>query len=368
MRIINFDEKSGEMVLKIEDEDDLWLLHNIIDRDDEVYARTTREIDMGNKSVRKSMYIGIKVDKVEFQPFTNRLRIHGTIIYHPEKYEEYGFLGSHHTINVKVSDEIKIKKSKWQKYIIKQIERSCGKSEKVLIISIDDEEAAAGVLRSYGLEIIFEMQLKIPGKREIEAREEKVNKELREISKKIMEIIERRDVEILVISGISYMREKLTEKILEDIKGLKKKPKIISEDTSNGGVRGLYETIKRESIIKALEKIKMIEDNKIVGEYLQTLIKEPSMAIYGLNDVYNASKLGIIKTLLISNRKLKTYDEEKEKIEEVIENVEKYNGEIRIISDESEAGRELNSIGGIAAILRYKMETPLKNVNTNIKS
>jgi len=360
MRIISFDEKSGELVLKVEDEDDLWLLHNIIEKDDEVYAKTTREINLGNESVRKSMYIGIKVDKVEFQPFTNRIRIHGTIIYHPEKYEEYGFLGSHHTINVKTSDEIKIKKDRWQKYIIKQIEKSCGKSERILIISIDDEEVAAGVLRSYGLEIIFEMQLKIPGKREAEVREEKIDKELREISNKIMEIINRRGIKILVISGISYMREKLTERILEDLKVLKEKPKIISEDTSNGGIRGLHETIKRESIIKALKKIKMIEDTKIIGEYLQMLIRKPSIAIYGINDVYNASKIGIIKTLLISNRKLKTYDEERKKIEEIIENVEKYGGEIRIISDESEAGKELNSIGGIAAILRYNMSNSFK--------
>lgn len=359
MKMIKWDEKNKELHLKIEDEDDLWILDTIIEKDDEVYAKTTREIKIGNEGVRKYMQIGIRVEKVEFQPFTNRLRINGVIIYHPEEYENYGFLGSYHTINIKASDEIKIIKSKWTKTIIKQIEEKCkikGENRNVLIIAIDDEEAAIGVIREYGIDIQFEVQIKLPSKREEKMREEKIEKVISEIARKVIEIIEKNHMKTIVVVGINYLREKLTSEISKETQKIKNKIILISEDTSNGGIRGINEALRKNSILKALKEIKMIEDSKIMEKYLEILAKEKGKATYGLNETYKAAKMGAVKTLMLSNRILKSYGEKREKIEEIIENVEKHGGEIRIISEISEAGKKLLSLGGIAAILRYKME------------
>ena len=100
----------------------------------------------------------------------------------------------------------------------------------------------------------------------------------------------------------------------------------------------------------------MIEDSKIMEDYLEILAKEKGKATYGLNETYKAAKIGAVKTLMISNRMLKSYGEKREKIEEIIEDVERQGGEIRIISEISEAGKKLLSLGGIAAILRYRIE------------
>ncbi|MCS7097060.1 MAG: mRNA surveillance protein pelota [Candidatus Methanomethylicia archaeon] len=357
MRIIKIDEKSKELQLKIEDDDDLWVLHNIIDEGDELYAKTTREIKIGDEGVRKSMYIGIKVEKIEFQPFTNRLRVGGPIIYHPEKYEEYGFMGAYHTIGIKAQDEVRIIKNKLLKSTLKYLERACKlKSEKILIVSIDDEEVAAGVMREYGIEIIFEIQMKLPGKKEAEIREEKVKEVMNEIITKIYEIIEGRKIKTIIISGISYLRERLTKEILNNKEKLKNII-LISEDTSSGGVKGINEILKKDSMTKALKTLKIIEDSKIMREYLEILSKNTRKVTWGISETYKVAKIGAIKTLIISNRLLRSCGEVGSKIEEIIEYVEKYGGEIRIISEMSEAGRELISLGGIVAILRYEVNS-----------
>lgn len=357
MKILKCDEKSRELRLKVEDEDDVWVLHTIIEIDDEIYTKTTREIKMGNESVRKYMQIGIKVEKVEFQPFTNRLRVNGIVIYHPEEYENYGFLGRHHTVSIEAPDEIRIIKKKWVKSIIKQIEERCKeKSRRILIVAIDDEEAAIGIIRDYGVEILFETQFKLPGKREEKMREKKIEKITSEISKKVIENVEKNNnLRTIIVVGINYLREKLTSKILNEQSKLKHKCVLISEDTSNGGIRGINEALKKDSLLKALKEVKVIEDSEMMEEYLKTLSKEERKVTYGLNETYKAAEMGAVKVLMISSRLLKNYGEIREKVEEIMEKVEKSGGEVRIISEMSEAGRELISLGGIASILRYKI-------------
>ncbi|MEM3616049.1 MAG: mRNA surveillance protein pelota [Candidatus Methanomethylicia archaeon] len=357
MRILKLNEKGGELQLRIDDDDDLWLLYHIIEKGDKVYANTTREIKFGDKSIRKLMYIGIDVIKVEYQPFTNRLRINGIIIYHPEKYENYGFIGEHHTISIKPSDEITIVRNNWPKYIIRQIEESCRKrQEKILIVSIDDEEIAVGIITGYGVEIIFEKTLSLPSKREAEIREEKLREEIKRVSDEIIGIILRKNLGILIITGLNYLRERLLLEIKGKIQDVKKDVTILSEDTSSGGIRGINETLKRESLAKALKRIKILEDERIMEEYLKILAKNPSKVTYGIEETTKAAKLGAVDVLLISSNMLKTYGDIREAIEEIIKELDNHNGRMRIISDLSEAGRELNGFGGIAAILRYKIE------------
>ena len=44
MRILQINEKQGIVKVKVESEEDLWILYTTIIKDDIVYARTTREI------------------------------------------------------------------------------------------------------------------------------------------------------------------------------------------------------------------------------------------------------------------------------------------------------------------------------------
>ncbi len=44
-----------------------------------------------------------------------------------------------------------------------------------------------------------------------------------------------------------------------------------------------------------------------------------------------------------------------EKLEQIMKTVESTKGNIHIISSEHEGGKKLNGLGGIAAILRYKL-------------
>src|SRR3990172_3771220 len=97
----------GEISLVTESLDDLWHLKYILEPDDLVYAFTKRRIEGATdklrpeKEAKRTVRLGINVEKVEFHKFSNRLRIHGTIVDGIDA-------GAYHTINVEEGTDISI--------------------------------------------------------------------------------------------------------------------------------------------------------------------------------------------------------------------------------------------------------------------
>ncbi|GAG39143.1 unnamed protein product, partial [marine sediment metagenome] len=77
MKILEIDKKSEIVSIRTEDLNDLWTLYNVIDKNDEVSARTNRRIVLkeGSKGERKQMNLILNVESVSFHEFTSRLRV-----------------------------------------------------------------------------------------------------------------------------------------------------------------------------------------------------------------------------------------------------------------------------------------------------
>ena len=104
MRVLHRDPKTGEIKMRVENPDDLWHLHNLLLPGDLVRASTTRREEVKSDKVRPErgekvrVTLTIRVEGVEFQAFSDRLRITGVIVDGPQD------LGRHHTLNIGVED------------------------------------------------------------------------------------------------------------------------------------------------------------------------------------------------------------------------------------------------------------------------
>ena len=107
MKILEIDKHHGYVKVRVEYDDDLWILCMVIASGDIVSALTIRDVRLGQEKHRIPMRLAIKVEKLEFQPFTGRLRIHGVIIKGPD---EYGLTVSHHTLSIDIGSEVKMVK------------------------------------------------------------------------------------------------------------------------------------------------------------------------------------------------------------------------------------------------------------------
>jgi len=356
LKILGSKIKKGIMKVLPDSLDDLWHLYNIILKNDEVYARTTRMVKVEEQYARPqkgkkvSVLLGLRVEKVLWDRILNRLRVHGIICGAPEK---ISVEGSHHTINVTVNKPITIVKSKWLKHELDRLHRATKvTTPPVIVISIDDEEYCVAVLRQYGVDVKVEEKTKLPGKLEAEkrtkAKQEFYRMALKSVSGVWMDLRSP-----IVIIGVGFVKNdfvKYVNQVAPDIA----EAVIDVKSVNSAGVAGIHEALRSGVFTTALKHIRIAEESKVMEEVLARLGKGSLKVTYGFEEVEKACSYGAVETLLLADVTLReASDEKREALENLMKEVEEKGGEISLISTEHEAGAKLLSLGGIAALLRF---------------
>ncbi len=87
----------------------------------------------------------------------------------------------------------------------------------------------------------------------------------------------------------------------------------------------------------------------MVEELLSEISKEGTYA-YGYNEVENALLAGAVKKLLVIDKLVR-----ERKVDELLRIASEKKTEIVIINLTHDSGKKLNALGGVAAILRYRI-------------
>jgi len=346
MKVIKRDLRGnkGEIKLISESLDDLWHLKYIIDKKDLVFMLTYRAIDGATDKIRstklpkKPVYLGIRVEELTFHKFSNRLRVHGII-------EEGADIGSHHTLNIEEGTELSIIKS-WARDQIKRIKEAVDASNRprVIIVTIEDGEAIFGVLRQYGVEKSF--SITGSGAKEDLQR---VNF-IKDVSAQLNNI--SRHAEAIIIAGPGFIKENFLKLLWESYPETAKK--CILDSTSSIGVSGFQEVLRRGTVDKIAKEMRITEEAKLIEVLLSEIAKDGT-ATYGYDEVKKALELGAIETLMIVDETLRDFRYSDTDIDRFLRDVERARGKIIVFSSEFEPGKRLKSLGGMAAILRFRV-------------
>lgn len=352
MRIVEKDLKNKTIEIEVEDIEDLWHLYNLIDIGDQICGYTMREVRIPKRDGSEErcgkhrVYMCIEVEDLQFQRFTENLRVRGKIISCPE---EIHAKGQYHTFSIKIGDCIKIIKKLWLSFHEERL-LLAGKKEKqnALIVTIDEEEAEIFLVRGDSTSHLMSISSNLPGKflnennRSSERRSYLLN-----IAKEIIRIADREKAHI-IIGGPGFTKNDLFSILKE------KDVNAILEDASSIGLSGVREIIKRGALSRIFKDSLIVRDSKLIDELLFRLAKKPSTVAYGFNEVKKVVEQGAVDSLLISEKTFKSANfEERILLEEICKNVEKYGGKVYFISSDNEKGIQLFNLGGIAAILRY---------------
>ncbi|MCX8176170.1 MAG: mRNA surveillance protein pelota [Candidatus Bathyarchaeota archaeon] len=357
MRIIEFDQKKGFFSVAVENLDDLWHIYNLISKDDVVYAKTTREIKVRGeagrpvKGRRILLTLGLKVVELFFDKNLSRVRLRGVIVDAPEKYED--LLGSYHTISVQLNTTLKVFKQKLTNSDIKRIKEACEvKTKPIIVVSLDDEEACVAVIRRFKVDVKFEQKIKLPGKLEAEKRGESLKAYFAEVSKNLLEVLKVEDGFVSVV-GPGFLKDDFS-KYLEEKFGLK----VYVGFASSGGLAGVNEAVRSGVLLNLVKEGRLLEEAQLVEKFFAKLAHNEGKAIYGIDEVEDAANAGAIEELLIVDEWLRrALNEERLKVEKIIHVTENKKGKIHILSESSEAGEKILSLGGIVAILRFPFKS-----------
>lgn len=341
MRILRIDKKTGEITVIPETLDDLWHFERIAEIGDSAQGKTFRSIKLGEKEERKPVFIRIVIEKIEFAKYANQLRLTGKIVAgNPEEFVQHG---KYHSLDVKKNENITLIKKNWKTYHIKRLkdaEREA-KRPKIRIIAMDDEKAITALVMGYGLE--FGPEIYSQARKKDEKFEEKKLGYYAEIMKELEQHEEK-----YIIAGPGFEKDNFKE-YLE-----KKNPKILDrivfENVSYAERNGVNELLKKGIISRIIGEARVEKEAKLMEKIKYHLNKEDALAIYGFQEAEKALCLNAVETLLVLDEILRT----NKKIEELAEKAEK-TSLLVIFSSETDAGKELKGLGGIAALLRFRI-------------
>jgi len=341
MRVLHQDRKNNEIKLLMENLDDLWHMYNIVEKNDIVFALTHRKVEKKTdklrpeKVERKKMRLGIRVTDVEFHEFSDRLRIHGVI-------ENGVDVGSYHTLNLTTGDNISILKE-WKDYHLNRIKEAVEETKRptLTFLSIDYDEATFALLRQYGVENIGAITSHISGKQYKTDKNEKNN-----FYSKVLTTLEQIKKGPVIILGPGFAKEEFYSFAKEKKLELLKDSAVMS--TGDAGMNGIHEVLKK-GVTKIVENTRVAVETKIVESLFEEIAKNGNFA-YGFDEVENALDAGAIETLLVTDKLVRT-----KKADGLLEKAKKTKSKFMIISTFHEAGKKLEGLGGVGALLRYKI-------------
>lgn len=342
MKIISSDWKGGSVKLRVDNKDDVWHLKNIVEEGDIVTAKTLRHVFVqreGRKEKvgRKLVKLSIEVEKVSYHPTTNKLRITGKIVSGPEDIQ----LGSYHSIEVYVGTVVTIEKKCWKRYHIERLKRAVRSVPPVLLVSVDFDMATFAMLKDNKLEKISEIE------NPYSLKEERQNEFYKAVAKEIEKFASK--PYRVILAGPGFVKDHVYEIIKESYPKLS--DKIIKFHSSSATLSGINEILRNGSLRKILKETRVVEEVSLVNDFFEHIAKDDGLACYGYKEVKKACEIGAVNVFLVSEEKIREGE-----VEELARSVEERGGRVEVISDEHEAGIRFSKMGGIGAILRFKVE------------
>ncbi len=358
MKILRKDIKHGRITVVPETLDDLWTLYNIILPKDQVHARTSRGVKIEEEGARPtkgkriSLSLTLRAEEVEFDRMIDRLRVKGVVTEAPE---DLGIQGNYHTISIPLGKPVTVIKEEWHEHHLDRLKvASDYKATPIIVVALDDEDCGIAVLRQYGFDVKSEMRVHLPGKLEVERREESKLGYFKSATTGLLTTW-KKDEGPIVIVGPGFIKNEFANYLRDRYPELAGHVAAVKA-VSSGGVGGIQEAMRVGALTGIVRRLRVAEETEQVEEIFARFGQGREDVTYGMDGVEKAATYGSVDRLFVSIKLLREGDEEvRSRIEEMIRMVERMRGRVTIISDEHEAGKKLLGLGGIAALLRFSV-------------
>ncbi|MEM4282231.1 MAG: mRNA surveillance protein pelota [Candidatus Woesearchaeota archaeon] len=351
MKILKQDLKHGEITVRVETADDLWLLGQIVYVGDVVRGKTVRKIKFGDTetkvvSEKKVVFLALSAEKVEWNPETG-LRVSGRVLEGPQDVPK----GSWHTFDVSEGDTLTITKPSWPRFHLERLREAVELEPKVLLCLMDREEALFALLKKRGYELLGRIK-GIVAKKAAEVR-------AKDFYKDIISELRRYDARFKLSSIIVASPAFWAEELLKVLGADPLTDKIRTTSCSSVDESAIVEVVGKPEIQEVLKRQKFARELRIVERFIGELSKGGKVC-YGLDETSAAIEAGAVDTLLITTAKIADAkaqgSEAFEQLDKLMKQVEAAKGSVVVISSEHSGGQRIDGLGGIAALLRYKLQ------------
>ena len=331
-------ENYGEIRFIPETIDDLWHLKHLVLPGSLVFATTFRSVESATDKIRpekvekRPVRLGVRAEKIEFSEHGIRLRISGII--------EHGIdCGAYHTINVETGYEISVIRQ-WRPVDLERIERAKKSSlfGVIHVLTIEEGEAELFRIRQYGPESVVTVTAGSGKGGECDNRVaffDAVTKSITEVSGP------------LVIAGPGFIKDDFVRHAKN--RNCLPAERAVVVETRRIGRGAVQDVIGTGTLEKMIGDLQLSREVRLMDEVLMRIAQDGAVA-YGRKQVANAIEYGAVEEVLIADSLL--HDPATSPL---LERAERMQSRIVVLSTEFEPGERLVALGGIAALLRYKL-------------
>ncbi|MBI2145978.1 mRNA surveillance protein pelota [Candidatus Woesearchaeota archaeon] len=348
MHLIHSDFKKGLVKLRLTEPEDLWYLSQLIDPGDLLTGKATRKIKIGtgeNASTTKRTFTAtIEAETIECSD--TAVRVNGKLREEPEDIPK----GSYQAIALEETSEFVLQKSSWAAYQKQKLQEATEKKYTFLLCLLDREEALMALTKKSGYEVLLQLHGDVPKKMKGSQAGGKFQEE---IIAALDTYAGRYTPDKIILASPVFYKEDLLQKISAPTL----REKIVLASCSDVSIKSLDEVMTSPALAQTLHSSRLRQDKVLVDELLHEISKD-NLAIYGWKEVQTAVHAGAVRILLCTDGfiRIKRQENAYEPLDQLLKKVDALKGTICILSSADESGKTVDGVGGIAALLRYKME------------
>lgn len=347
MRVLKHDKAEGFVKLIPDHVEDLWHIERVIEPGDLVAAKSWRRFrtSEGESGEKKEILVQVRAEQIEFSENANRVRVTGKIVAGGP--EEFIQLGSYHTIDIEPGFAVEIKKEGgWMAYQLDRLydaQKATKRRVKLGIVAMDEKEATFASVKEYGVSFDFKIESRAS------KREADYSKRQLEFYGEIAKALSDSKAGKTIVAGPGFAKDNL-KKFLED-RNPELVKKLYFESASSSEPSGVYELLKRGVIEKVIGEERVEKEFAFMEELMREISRESGLAVYGEKEVRNALSFSAIGKLFVTDELLRKNKE----LKSLMEEAEKQKCEVHVSSVENPAGKQLAGLGGMAALLRFRI-------------
>ncbi len=353
MRILK--QTDNHWKLRIESDDDLWVLARLASTGRHLAMlgerRDTTTAESGSRAKaaeRKKMWIELRILNTEYQSYSDILRVHGIIEQAPID------IGSHHTHLIEVGDEIELIAidpfPAFDSSLLKDAVDSSNKNNISLVV-VENDEIILFEITSRGLREGATWTMRGGGKRgDVRTSESVAQSFQKQVTK---EILAATSAELpMILCGPGHAREKLKSVILE----VEPERNLRLIATSMAGRAGANEVIREGLANEFLQDHAINKEIQLLEEVWKRISSNGAVA-YGEQALVRAMSEGAIETLLVAIDLLRDEQTQLDNklLRDWVQGLDAIGGQLIQCSTDHDAGEQLLGLGGVVALLRYKM-------------
>ncbi|PKI85719.1 Translation factor pelota [Malassezia vespertilionis] len=285
--------------------------------------------------------------------------------------------GSFHTLDIELQRKLTITKEQWDEQHLKVLEESgeASNSAELGAVILGEGKAIVTLLTNNMTLVRQRIQVSMPRKRSgagygaasgnVAKLSERFNTQ---VYNAVVKLLSLPSMRVVILASPGFWRDSMYDFLLAEavrrndkiLLGSEGKRKLLKVHSPNTHIHSLVDVLKSPEVAAQLQDTKFARENRIMDQFLRTLSTDDLRAWYGERAVVLAASRGAIGTLLISDALLRNaHPVRRKQWMELFEQVKGYGGTVVVFSSLHESGRQLNGLGGAAALLTYPLDLDL---------